>query len=134
MPHPPQDLFEKAVSGQESRLLGRWGEEQVANWLRKKGFRLLASGYRCRFGEIDLIAEDGKYICFTEVKLRRSAAFAQAREFVDARKQERLRLTAERYLSERPCALQPRFDVAEVYAPEGISTKNPQIIYLENAF
>ena len=60
MPHPPQDLPEKAVSGQESRLLGRWGEEQTANWLRKKGFRLLASGYRCRFGEIDLIAEDKK--------------------------------------------------------------------------
>lgn len=117
-----------------TRLLGKWGETQVANWLRAKGFRLLAAGYRCRFGEIDLIVSDERYICFTEVKLRRSADFAQAREFVDKRKQERLRLTAEHYLWEHPCTLQPRFDVAEVYAPEGISTKNPRINYLENAF
>lgn len=122
------------MSGGDARLLGRWGEEKVAEWLRKKGYQIVAAGYRCRFGEIDLIAKCGKYICFTEVKLRRSADFAQAREFVDARKQERLRMTAEQYLAEYPNELQPRFDVAEVYAPDGISTKNPRIIYLENAF
>lgn len=122
------------MSGGETRLLGRWGEEKVAEWLRKKGYQIVAAGYRCRFGEIDLIVKSGKYICFTEVKLRRSAEFAQAREFVDARKQERLRMTAEHYLAENPVELQPRFDVAEVYAPDGISTKNPRIIYLENAF
>lgn len=118
----------------DTRLLGKWGEARIADWLRAKGFRLLAAGYRCRFGEIDLIASDEKYICFTEVKLRRSADFAQAREFVGQRKQERLRLTAEHYLFEHPSSLQPRFDVAEIYAPEGISTKNPRINYLENAF
>lgn len=118
----------------DTRLLGRWGETQVANWLRSRGYKLAAHGYRCRFGEIDLIAVNEKFICFTEVKLRRSSEFAQAREFVDRRKQERLRLTAEHYLSEHPCTLQPRFDVAEVYASEGISTKNPRINYLENAF
>lgn len=91
-------------------------------------------GYRCRFGEIDLIVENGQYICFVEVKLRRSDRFAQAREFVDRRKQERLRMTAEHYLAEHPGTLQPRFDVAEVYAPQGISTKSPQINYWENAF
>lgn len=120
--------------GKETRLLGRWGETRVADWLRAGGYHLLANGYRCRFGEIDLIASNEKFICFTEVKLRRSAEFAQAREFVDKRKQERLRLTAEHYLLEHPSDLQPRFDVAEVYAPEGISTKNPRINYLENAF
>ena len=122
------------MSGGETRLLGRWGESQVADWLRLKGFRLAAAGYRCRFGEIDLIAEKGGYICFVEVKLRRSDEFAKAREFVDRRKQERIRLTAEHYLTEHPTELQPRFDVAEVYAPQGISTKNPQINYFENAF
>ncbi len=122
------------MSGGDVRLLGRWGEAKAADWLRKKGYRVVAAGYRCRFGEIDLIVENEKYICFTEVKLRRSADFAQAREFVDGRKQQRVRLTAEHYLQENPCRLQPRFDVAEVYAPDGISTKNPQIIYLENAF
>ena len=117
-----------------TRLLGKWGETQVADLLRTKGFRLLAAGYHCRFGEIDLIASNGKYICFTEVKLRRSDSFASAREFVDARKQERLRLTAAHYLAEYPTSLQPRFDVAEVYAPEGVRTKNPRINYLEDAF
>lgn len=107
---------------------------QAAQWLMARGYRLTASGYRCRFGEIDLIVENGQYICFVEVKLRRSDRFAQAREFVDRRKQERLRMTAEHYLAEHPGTLQPRFDVAEVYAPQGISTKSPQINYWENAF
>jgi putative endonuclease len=121
-------------TGGEKRTLGRWGEARAADWLRKRGYRLLAAGYHCRFGEIDLIVSDGKHICFTEVKLRKSAQFAQAREFVDRRKQERIRLTAEFYLAAYPTALQPRFDVAEVYAPQGMDTKNPRIIYLENAF
>lgn len=118
----------------DTRLLGKWGEARIADWLRAKGFRLLAAGYRCRFGEIDLIVSDEKYICFTEVKLRRSADFADAREFVDRRKQQRVRMTAEHYLIEHPSVLQPRFDVAEVYAPEGILTQEPRINYLENAF
>ena len=122
------------MSGRESKLLGRWGEETVANWLRARGCKLLAAGYRCRFGEIDLIVRDGTYLCFVEVKLRSSDDFAQAREFVDGRKQRRLRLTAEYYLQEHPTGLQPRFDVAEVYAPQGVSTPNPRINYLENAF
>lgn len=122
------------MSGGDVRLLGRWGEAAVADLLRRKGWKLLASGYRCRFGEIDLIVSNREYICFVEVKLRRSSEFACAREFVDRRKQERLRLTAQHYLAEHPCSLQPRFDVAEVYAPQGISTKKPQINYLENAF
>lgn len=124
----------KREQARDVRLLGRWGEAKVADWLCDRGYELLAAGYRCRFGEIDLIVRNEKYICFTEVKLRRSTDFAQAREFVDRRKQGRLRLTAEHYLSEYSCALQPRFDVAEVYAPEGVWTKNPQINYLENAF
>lgn len=122
------------MKGNENRLLGRWGEEQVANWMRDHGYRILAAGYRCRFGEIDLIATNGKYICFTEVKLRRSDEFAHAREFVDVHKQKRLKITAECYLAEHPVELQPRFDVAEIYASEGRMTKKPKIIYLENAF
>ena len=122
------------MSGAESRLLGRWGEALVAEELRRKCWRLLASGFRCRFGEIDLIAANEKYICFTEVKLRKSDSFAPVRSFVDARKQERVRTTASLWLSEHPTSLQPRFDVAEVYAPQGTQTERPRIIYLENAF
>ncbi len=95
---------------------------------------MVAAGWQCRFGEIDLIAENGKYISFTEVKLRRNDRIAQAREFVDRRKQERIRTTAQLYLVEHPTQLQPRFDVVEIYAPEGIQTKRPKLIVLENAF
>lgn len=122
------------MSGTERRLLGRWGEALAAEELRRKGYRIVAAGWRCRFGEIDLIAENGTYLSFTEVKLRRDDRVAQAREFVDRRKQERLRISAELYLAEHPGELQPRFDVMEIYAPEGTKTKRPQIIFLENAF
>ena len=106
----------------------------AAQYLIKKRYKLLASGYRSRFGEIDLIVSNRKYLVFVEVKLRKSDAFAEAREFVDSRKQARIRTTAELYLSENPTNLQPRFDVIEIYAPDGIDTKNPSIYHLEDAF
>ena len=69
-----------------------------------------------------------------EVKLRKSAAFGGAGEFVDRRKQNKLRLTAELYLSCHQTRLQPRFDVIEVYAPQGTDTKAPRVRHRENAF
>ena len=122
------------MSGQESRLLGRWGETLAAEYLRRRGFSILGAGWRCRFGEIDLIAADKNYLCFVEVKLRKSAAYGTAGAFVDRRKQEKLRLTAQMYLSEHPTDLQPRFDVVEIYAPLGMETQRPDIHMLENAF
>ena len=122
------------MNGGAARLLGRWGEAVAAADLRRKGWRLVAAGWQCRFGEIDLIAENSKYITFIEVKLRENADFAPARAAVDRRKQERLRTSAELYLSQHPTDLQPRFDVAEVYAPDGIATRAPEIIYIEDAF
>ena len=122
------------MSGQESRLLGRWGEALAAEHLRRAGYQILAANWRSRFGEIDLIAADQNYLCFVEVKLRKSAAFGGAGEFVDRRKQDKLRLTAELYLSQHPTRLQPRFDVVEIYAPQGLDTQNPVLNFLENAF
>lgn len=122
------------MSGGDRKLLGRWGEALAADELRRKGFRIVAAGWTCRFGEIDLIAEDKKYISFTEVKLRKNDNVAQAREFVDRHKQERVRTAAQFYLAEHPTELQPRFDVMEIYAPDGMQTKRPRLIFLENAF
>ncbi len=122
------------MSGQESRLRGRWGEDQAAEYLRRKGFRVTDFNWKCRFGEIDLIAEDGVYLCFVEVKLRKTAAYGSAAAFVDWHKQQRLRTAAELYLAGRPTGLQPRFDVIEIYAPQGTDTENPGIFHLENAF
>ena len=117
-----------------NNLAGAWGEELAAAYLRKKRFKLLAAGYRSRFGEIDLIVSDRKFLVFVEVKLRKSAQFARAMEFVDRRKQDRLRATAQMYLAQNPTALQPRFDVIEIYAPEGMETARPEIYHLEDAF
>ena len=75
-----------------------------------------------------------RYLIFCEVKLRKTADFAAAREFVDARKQQRLRTTALVYLSQHETNLQPRFDVIEIYAPNGTATKKPQINHMEDAF
>ena len=120
----------------ETTLLGRWGEAQVAEYLHKKGYRLIASGYRCRMGEIDLIARKGQFLVFVEVKLRRDAKFATAREQVTTAKQRKILVTAEHFLSQHPemGEYHCRFDVAEVYAPEGLNTSKPEIRYYEHAF
>ena len=76
----------------------------------------------------------GKFLIFAEVKLRKSAEYGAAREFVDARKQERLRQTALLWLEGHETRLQPRFDVIEIYAPDGMATKQPVIRQLEDAF
>ena len=116
-----------------ANLTGAWGEALAAEYLRKKRYTLVAAGYYCKFGEIDLIVKNKKYLVFVEVKLRKSANFAQAREFVDRRKQDRLRVTASIYLESNPTNLQPRFDVIEIYAPQGRDTINPEVIHLEDA-
>ena len=119
---------------EKSKLSGAWGEALAAEYMRKKRYRILDRGYRSRFGEIDLIVANKQFLVFVEVKLRKTAQFAQAREFVDFRKQNRLRTTAEIYLSEHPTDLQPRFDVIEIYAPDGVETQKPVINHLEDAF
>ena len=113
---------------------GLLGEQLAAAYLERRGMRLAERRYRCRFGEIDLIAEDGPYLLFVEVKLRRSDAHGRAGEFVDRRKQEKLRASAQLYLAEHPTDLQPRFDVVEIYAPQGLNTRQPLVRRMENAF
>ena len=117
-----------------TNLLGAWGEAVAAEYLQKRRYQLIARGFRCRFGEIDLIVKNRKYLVFVEVKLRRSSAFANAAEYVDIHKQNRLRTTAELYLLQNPTDLQPRFDVIEIYAPQGENTKVPEIHHMEDAF
>ena len=117
-----------------NNLVGAWGESLAAEYLKKKKYKILANGYRCRFGEIDLIVADRKHLVFVEVKLRKNDRFASAMEFVDFYKQNRLRTTAEMFLAQNPTDLQPRFDVIEIYAPDGLETKKPEIHHLEDAF
>ena len=125
---------DRQAQGMENLMLGRWGEALVAEDLRRRGLEVLGYRYHCRMGEIDLIARDKGYIIFFEVKLRKSDAYGAAAEAVTAAKRARLRKTAEHYLAHHPNRLQPRFDVAEVYAPQGARTRRPRITYIENAF
>jgi len=57
-----------------SKLRGAWGEALAAEFLRKQHYKLVATGYRCRFGEIDLIVQNKRFLVFVEVKLRKSAS------------------------------------------------------------
>lgn len=118
----------------KSKILGAWGEYTAAEYLRKKKYKIVAAGYQCRFGEIDLIVKDRNNLVFVEVKLRKNPDFAAAREFVDKRKRDRIRATSSMYLSQNPTNLQPRFDVIEIYAPQGERTADPEICHLEDAF
>lgn len=117
-----------------NNITGAWGEAIAAEYLKSKHYQLLCSGYRSRYGEIDLIVKNKRFLIFVEVKLRKSDSFAKAYEFVDFRKQARLRTTASIYLAENPTNLQPRFDVIEVYAPQGTATPKPVINHIEGAF
>ena len=135
MPHPPPFVFEKSVSGGgNARLLGQWGEEQAAEKLRRDGWVIVARNFRCRFGELDLVVENKIFLAFVEVKLRKNDRFGSACEAVTPSKQRKLRAAAQYYLMSHPTKLQPRFDVAEVYAPQGVRTEKPDIYYIENAF
>lgn len=122
------------MSGRESQLLGRWGEGLVAEDYRRRGYQIVVAGFRSRFGEIDLIAKNDKYLAFVEVKLRSSNQYGAGYVAVTPRKQIKLRTTAQFYLSKYPTDLQPRFDVVEVLTPQGIDTIKPKIHYIEDAF
>lgn len=117
-----------------NNLTGVWGEALAADYLRKKHYKIEAARFYSRFGEIDLIAKNRQFLVFVEVKLRKSSDFARAREYVNRPKQDRIRMTASIYLSQHPTSLQPRFDVIEIYAPEGMETVHPEICHMEDAF
>ena len=114
-----------------SNLTGPWGEALAAAYLRKKRYTLVACNYRCRFGEVDLIVQDRKYVVFVEVKLRSDRRFGLPRDFVTAAKQRRIRTTAAFYMTRHDPDLCARFDVAEVYEEADGALR---ITYLEDAF
>lgn len=110
---------------------GDRGEAETARYLRELGYILLASQWRCRFGEIDLIVRDKRgQLCFVEVKLRSNLMVGLPREYVDSHKQRRLRMAAAMYMSLNELDEPAQFDVAEVYEEGG----GLRVEYLKNAF
>jgi putative endonuclease len=102
------------------QLLGAAGEEAVAAWYSRQGYRVLDRNWRCAAGEIDLVAGKGRVIVFCEVKTRSSTAFGVPAEAVTATKQARLRRLAARWLAQHRGSgyRDVRFDVASVLAGE----------------
>lgn len=93
---------------------GAAGEVLAARFLRDKGYTITAANVRSRFGEIDIIAEDGQYIAFVEVKTRSENALYVPREAVTREKQRKIIGTAAMYLQRHSTTKQPRFDVIEI--------------------
>ena len=115
----------------DTKLTGAYGEVVAARYLRDNGYTILAANYRTRLGEIDIIAENRKFIVFVEVKTRTEGSLIDAALAVDYGKQQRIAATAQSYLSKNGIKLQPRFDVAEVYV-DGLEIKD--FNYIENAY
>jgi putative endonuclease len=113
-----------------SRMLGDRGERAAAWYLRRQGLRVIVRGYRTPYGEIDLVAREGRQLVFVEVKTRRQGTPAEA---VTEEKQRRLTLAALHFLSrhkllECPC----RFDVVAIVWPDDHG--RPRIEHLRDAF
>lgn len=110
---------------------GKAGEDYAAKKLEELGYAIVARNYHSRYGEIDIIAENGAYLVFVEVKARKAGSLSSPLEAVTPQKQRRLILTAQAYLAACPSEKQPRFDVAAVTL-EGNQVTGWE--YVENAF
>lgn len=113
---------------------GAAGEVLAARFLRDKGWEILVANYHTRFGEIDIIADDGKYIVFVEVKTRGENAWFTPAEAVTAEKQRKLIHTAGLFLQKYPSAHQPRFDVIEVWNDDRDPLKVIEINHIIGAY
>ena len=133
MRNTPPELFEENALMAEEKL-GAFGERKAANYLRLHGYRIIDTNCSYRQGEIDIIAKRRDYIVFVEVKLRKNNTYGEAREFVTPAKQQRVIMAAQLWLQTHETELQPRFDVIEVYAPDGVNSKKVMINHIENAF
>ena len=113
------------------REVGARQESRAAEYLESLGYHILVRNFRCRFGEIDVIAQNRKYIAFVEVKTRGAGSFVHPLEAITPAKCARIVKTSQFYLLAHPTKLQPRFDAAAVFVRgDGAA----QIEYIENAF
>ena len=116
--------------------LGRWGEAQARLRLEATGYRLIATNYRSRWGEIDIVAGQGEQLVFVEVRTRRGTEFGSPEESVTAHKARRLIATAHHYLQSHSTPTEAanaawRIDLICVYLDK--TGKLERITHLENA-
>lgn len=101
---------------QNKRTFGTWGEDKACRYLEKEGYRIVMRNYRVgRLGEVDIVAREGEYLCFVEVKTRTGTAYGNPCEAVGFRKQQSIRMLAAMYLGNKGLAdVNVRFDVVEI--------------------
>ena len=122
-----------AAGAADKDALGRWGEDLAVQHLAAAGLRVLDRNWRCREGELDVVAEEADgTVVFVEVKTRRTDAFGQPSEAVSRTKAARVRTVACRWLLEHPAGGAPlRFDVVSVVRPPAGA---PRVHHLREAF
>jgi putative endonuclease len=115
----------------ERLSLGRMGEDVAADILKGAGYRIIERNYRCRGGEVDIVALDGKTVVFVEVKTRSSEEYGPPQLAVDGRKQRQLTRAAMTYLKEkRLLTWSARFDVVGIV----VRGKSHDVEHIKNAF
>lgn len=119
--------------GTNSHSLGRWGQKQCENFLKKKGFRTLTKNFSCRTGEIDLITADSSgAVVFVEVKTRANENFVDAEAAVTSAKKLRMKKAASLFVKKHKLDNLPlRFDVVIVIGDKNCKA---EIRHYENAF
>ena len=117
----------------DRQALGQYGEELAVEHLREDGLEVLARNWRCREGELDVVARAGRTVVFVEVKTRSGTGYGEPAEAVTLRKARRLRLLACRWLEQhRPAGTADlRFDVVSVVRRRG---QAPELVHLRGAF
>lgn len=118
----------------ERQYKGKLGEDAVCCELVKRGHTIVTRNYRKRTGEIDIISFVDDYIVFTEVKARKLGSMVSGLEAVDFRKQKKIVLTSDLYLTENPVEKWVRYDVAEVWLTRGVNPRVVRIDICESAF
>ncbi len=116
-----------------NKILGQYGEDYSCKYLQDKGYKILEKSFRNKLGEIDLIAQDGKVVCFIEVKTRESLHYGAPFEAVNSTKQHRIVKMALSYLKYRfqTIDILSRFDVISIYR----TSKGEAIVeHIINAF
>lgn len=115
--------------------LGRRGEDLAVHELRRRGYEILERRWRCRLGEIDIVARDGETLVVVEVKARSRSDYGPPSNAVDRKKRRRLERLARAYLRSRRLAdVNVRFDVVGVTFQKGRAEGRPEVQVLEDAF
>lgn len=122
-----------------TRQIGRIGENAACDWLTKNGYKIVAKNYTCPHGEIDIIAEDEKYIVFVEVKYRKNSIhltkYGRPIHAVTKTKQQHIIYTAKDYIKRNNPNKKPRLDIIEIIGnDEGCGFTSLQIKHYKNAF